>query len=213
MKFNDFRKIPRLNRDIIISEKIDGSNAQIYIVSDENILKSESEIPQYYIAQKDNLYMFVGSRTRWLNLGKESDNYGFAQWVKENNEELFKLGEGQHFGEWYGKGINRNYGLPNRRFALFNTSKWIKKTETSIPPLAEKQQYCPNCCEVVPEIYIGEFNTEKINSLIEKLKTSGSVAVPGYLSPEGLIVYHTASKQYFKVTCENDAKWKNSNEG
>ncbi len=34
----------------------------------------------------------------------------------------------------------------------------------------------------------------------------GSVAAPGWMRPEGIIVYHTAAGVLFKVTCENDDK-------
>src|ERR1700744_4152565 len=81
------------------------------------------------------------SRNRLLTPGK-NDNYGFAGWVEENKEELFKLGPGHHFGEWWGKSIARNYGLDERRFSLFNVKRWVEDTK-------------PSCCHVVPVIYAG----------------------------------------------------------
>lgn len=53
--------------------------------------------------------MMPNSRTRWIT--PEDDNYGFAKWANENKEELLKLGIGQHFGEWWGSGIQRGYNL------------------------------------------------------------------------------------------------------
>ena len=39
MDFVDFRKIPRFSREVLVSEKIDGSNGQIFIYSKANKLK------------------------------------------------------------------------------------------------------------------------------------------------------------------------------
>lgn len=101
--FVAFRKIPRYAREVIVTEKIDGTNAQVYI--DE--LTGE---------------VHAGSRNRWIT--PEADNYGFAGWVKVHEEELRKLGPGHHFGEWWGAGIQRRYGQMVKRFSLFNVSRW-----------------------------------------------------------------------------------------
>ena len=87
--FEAFTKIPRLYRDVVVTEKIDGTNAQIYITSDGRVL--------------------AGSRNRWLTIA--DDNYGFARWVQAHEEELrVGLGIGRHFGEWWGSGIVNWYG-------------------------------------------------------------------------------------------------------
>jgi hypothetical protein len=211
MKFVDFKKIPRLSRNMIITEKIDGSNGQIAIIpsdSEEFIGCEDGFIEQCCLATKQIdetkwLYMFAGSRNRWLSTGKQNDNMGFATWVKENSEELFQLGPGRHFGEWYGKGIQRGYGLEEKRWALFNVSKWQNK---NLPLVDEKQKYPPSCCEVVPILYEGMFDTNFIDVTLEILKGNGSKAVPGYMNPEGVCIYHTAAGQYFKKTIEGDDK-------
>jgi len=177
MEFKEFKKIPRLSRDIIVTEKIDGSNEQICITDfsmdedycDRVFIDNETTsitlnslgydfvnnfcLGKKQLSEYHYLYMFAGSRNRWLQIGKQTDNMAFATWVKENAEQLFELGKGCHYGEWYGKGIQRGYGLEEKRFALFNVSKWAKKNFECTPPLAEKQEYCPNCCEVVPILY------------------------------------------------------------
>jgi hypothetical protein len=79
-EFVTFPKIPRLFKDCVVTEKIDGSNGVIFI-SDEG-------------------EMFIGSRNRWLSA--ESDNFGFHRWATENKDELMKLGAGRHHGEWWG---------------------------------------------------------------------------------------------------------------
>ena len=170
--FEPFGKMARLNRDCVITEKLDGTNAQIVIDQDGNIR--------------------VGSRTRWITPGKTTDNYGFAGWVERNREEILKLGEGKHFGEWYGNGIQCGYGLNEKRFALFNVHRWKDNPDL------------PSCCEVVPVLYEGPFDTVMINDVLNGLRINGSTAVPGFMKPEGIVVYHKAANQLFKVTLEND---------
>jgi hypothetical protein len=130
----------------------------------------------------------------------ESDNYGFAKWVKDNEEELLKLGSGRHFGEWWGKGIQRGYGMDRKVFSLFNTSKWNKDN-------------VPSCCSVVPVLYSGIFDMAKINECMFNLLAFGSYAASGFAKPEGIVIYHTAANVYFKKTLENDEKPKGQIDG
>lgn len=167
--FIGFPKISRFNREVIVSEKIDGTNAQIYI--DETGEK-----------------IFAGSRTRWIK--PSDDNFGFAKWVQENKTELLRLGPGSHFGEWWGQGIQRTYGLKEKRFYLFNSKRWAESR--------------PSCCGVVPILWEGLFCDLDTESIIEKLKTTGSVAAPGFMNPEGIVIFHTANGSLFKMTTEND---------
>jgi len=170
MEFVGFPKIPRLSRECVVTEKLDGTNASILITEEGEFL--------------------TASRKRWIVPG--DDNYAFAKWANENKEELMKLGPGHHFGEWWGQGIQRSYGQDRKRFSLFNTSRWLD------------DEVRPECCDVVPVLYQGLFNTEIIDGLIEELKSKGSAAAPGFMNPEGLIVYHTAGNLYFKKTIEKD---------
>jgi hypothetical protein len=169
--FESFPKIPRLRREVIITEKIDGTNAQI-------VVTPEGEV-------------FAGSRNRWIT--PEDDNYGFATWVKKNEDELrLGLGIGQHFGEWWGAGIGRKYDLSERRFSLFNTSRW--KPGSTLPA----------SCRVVPVLAIGQFADDIIAKTLQQLKESGSIAEPGYMKPEGIVVYMCASQTMHKVLLEGD---------
>jgi len=205
----------RLSREAIITEKLDGTNGQIFItpVIDEN--QTDLVVAHKPLETGGGLAMLVGSRTRWITPGKSTDNYGFAEWVRQNAEELFKLGPGQHFGEWMGCGINRNYNLSERRFYLFNTSRWLPDHAdkpgvsqlVALPtspggPMFEKV-LGPRCCYVVPTLWRGVFTTEAVNNALLRLGC-GSVAVPGFMEPEGVVVFHTASNQMFKKTLEND---------
>jgi len=169
-EFIPFNKLARLNRQVTISEKLNGTNGTIYIGDDGEFL--------------------VGSRTRWITTS--DDNFGFARWAEENKQELLKLGPGWHRGEWVGRGIQCNYGLKDRRFYLFNTFRW---TDDAIRP---------SCCHVVPVLYEGAFSTFQPKSWIALLNAEGSVAFPGWKDPEGIVIYHQAANQYFKVTCKND---------
>jgi len=237
MEFQKFNKIPRLSRDIVISEKIDGTNGQIVIMRRQDLHNSfftewnqgvgtdeamKEFIDKYCLYktlamtdENDILYMFAGSRTRWLSVdsGKNCDNHGFARWVKENAEELLKLGKGRHFGEFYGKGINRNYGLDEKRLALFNVKKWHQhnkeKRLISINSKTKEEKYtspAPKCCKVVPILYEGMFNTITIDTILMRLKMEGSKAVPGFMNAEGICIYHTASGHLYKKTILNDEK-------
>jgi hypothetical protein len=169
-EFVPFPKIPRLKRDIIVTEKIDGTNAVVHIGEDGAFL--------------------TGSRTRWIT--PEDDNFGFAKWAHENRDELMKLGLGTHYGEWWGMGIQRRYNGATRRFSLFNTSRWAAATER------------PSCCDVVPVLYSGPFDDAAIEACLEDLRVNGSRAAPGFMKPEGVIVFHAASRSLFKRTLEKD---------
>jgi len=227
MQFEKFNKIPRLSRDIIITEKIDGSNGQIYIISETEVVdhfilndenfektpldKADNFIAKYSLYMKfskkinSNLLIFAGSRKRWLSLSeKNGDNMSFAKWVQDNAEELINLGEGRTYGEWYGNGIQRNYGLEEKRFALFNVKKWVNHDNPF--ELKDKQEYAPKCCGVVPILYKGEFNTIDIKAVLADLKMDGSSIVPGFMNPEGICIYHKASGQMFKKTIVDDEK-------
>jgi len=222
MEFIKFEKIPRLSRDCIITEKIDGTNAQIFITA---FISKESEdngdisflndvvfynslinefIEKYcvstLIVDHTLFYMFAGSRKRWIT--PEKDNYGFAKWVKANSEELFKLGEGHHYGEWWGQGIQRKYDMKEKVFSLFNVGRWVE--EGAVLLVTDKREFCPNCCKVVPVLYRGMFNTTDILNTLENLRCDGSCAAPGFMKPEGIVIYHTASRHMFKKTIEND---------
>ncbi len=224
LEFQKFDKIPRLSRDTVITEKIDGTNAQVCIISYKDLFtnfkfeKDKSAIEEMYdfverycvyktlaITDEDDiLFMFAGSRKRWLDCSSKGDNYGFAKWVKANADKLLELGEGRHYGEWYGNDIQRNYDLDEKRFALFNSGRWSNR---DIPlEVTDKRNYCPECCSVVPVLYTGVFDTIRIESVLESLRINGSKAVSDFMRPEGIVIYHSASGKLFKKTIDNDSK-------
>jgi hypothetical protein len=173
-EFEGFGKIARLSRMMTITEKIDGTNAQVFIGDDGEFL--------------------VGSRTRWIT--PEDDNFGFARWAYDRKEELLALGPGHHFGEWWGSGIQRKYGQTEKHWSLFNTAKWLEDFDNA-------RQLCPACCRVVPVLYRGDFDTFAIIDTMLKLAPS-SMAAPGFDKPEGVVIYHEAARMMFKKTFEKD---------
>jgi hypothetical protein len=178
MEFRKFGKIARLTREVIITEKIDGTNGLIAIGEDGEFQ--------------------VGSRNQWIT--PEKDNAGFARWAYEHKDELMQLGVGFHYGEWWGQGIQRGYGLKEKRFSLFNTSRWSDDTVR------------PACCHVVPVLYIGIFDTGAIEDALHVLAIAGSKAAPGFMNPEGVVIYHTAGNVYFKKTIVGDYQPKSINQ-
>ncbi len=167
--FESFQSIPRLIRSCVISEKIDGTNAQVFIPDDLSGI-------------------YAGSRSRWIT--PADDNYGFAAWVEANKDELMKLGPGRHFGEWWGAGIQRRYGMTEKRFSLFNAGRWSSER--------------PACCHIVPVLFGGTFSTEIVESTLRDLETNGSKASPGFMKPEGIVVWLPAARQLFKKTIGDD---------
>lgn len=171
--FVEFASIARLSRDMVVTEKIDGTNASVHVLQDGRVL--------------------AASRNRYIT--PEADNFTFARWVKEHEDELRSgLGIGSHYGEWWGSGVQRGYGLTNgeKRFSLFNVALW------------EDAAVRPSCCHVVPVLLRWTFDTTKVDECLAQLSVLGSVAAPGFTKPEGVVVYHAASRQLFKKTLDKN---------
>lgn len=200
--FEEFPKIPRLRRPIVITEKIDGTNATVYVAP--------------------NGAVYAGSKNRWIT--PKEDNHGFAAWVEANALSLRELGPGMHRGEWWGRGIGKRHSTHAKTFSLFNVGRWSRDADTTAsfdiilayerarkaaivtgaPPQPLPKLRPPACCDVVPVLYEGPFTDAAIDATLAGLRENGSVADPACKKPEGVIVYHTASGRMFKVTTEND---------
>jgi hypothetical protein len=173
VEFKPWPKIPRENPfTVTITEKLNGTNACILI--------------------KDNEIVGVQSRKRFIT--PEDDNYGFAKWVEEHSEDLSQLGEGYHYGEWAGLGIQKNpHNLKEKQFFLFNTFRWNENNPNQ-----------PDCCSVVPILYQGELQADTIDILLTDLKDNSSEEV----TPEGVVVYYHAFRKYTKHTIISpNGKW------
>ena len=153
IEFKHWPKIIRIEnkRKPVFTEKIDGTNACV-VIDDQNNIAAQSRNKLIY---------------------PNDDNYGFAKWVEDNKEDLLTLGPGHHYGEWWGRGIGRNYGQTERFFSLFNTHRWGSHNPNT-----------PNCCNVVPII-----RATTVEEVKDFLLTTGSYAVPGWMKPEGAVMY------------------------
>jgi hypothetical protein len=214
IEFKAWPKIPRLNRDITITEKIDGTNGAIGITELGSwLVKPGTSLDDGTFAtvlHSENGYeitaygVYAQSRSRIITPAQ--DNHGFAAWVWDNAARLFDaLGPGLHYGEWWGNGIQRGYGLPRgeKRFSLFNTKRWAD-IDSEVPGLS-----------VVPTLYEGAFDypsgvgtfawsMRPWERALDDLQVNGSQAVPGFMNPEGIVIYHHAANAMFKVTLEGD---------
>lgn len=172
----EFKAWPKIGREnpfmVTISEKIDGTNACVIIQNGE----------------------IVGVQSRKRLITPEDDNYGFAQWVKDNNDDLLGLGDGYHYGEWAGLGIQKNpHCLDRKHFFLFNTFRWNDDNPNR-----------PKCCDVVPVLFVGELKSCTIENLLEKLKNGAKEGQ----RPEGVVVYYHAFRCYTKHTIiAPNGKW------
>lgn len=194
MEFVPFPKIPRLTGGMIVTEKIDGTNAAIGIKMRED----------------GDFDLWAQSRTRIIT--PDDDNYGFAKWVYDHVSDLLLLGEGMHFGEWWGEGIQRGYGVKGKRFSLFNTGRWTSAFNEfgfgSGPVPDDVDDSWHQCrevpvCSVVPLLLVSGFDTRVASAEYDLLKTVGSRAALGFDNPEGIVVYDAAGRNYYKL---NDAK-------
>jgi hypothetical protein len=211
MSFEVFKKIPRLFRDCTITEKIDGTNAQILIgIPGIDVVHASTD--QWFdpLVMVGDIAVWAGSRNRWIYAEKSKDNSGFARWVLDRAAQLVEiLGSGRHYGEFWGSGIQRKYGLTgnDKRFSLFHP-KWEKilagRKLGGLP--------IPDGLGWVPILYQGPFLTREVEDQIFRLRTFGSVCSPGFMDPEGVVVYHEAAGQYFKTTIKDDEKPKGSTE-
>lgn len=189
-EFQPWPKIPRLfgNKNIIVTEKVNGTNAAVVIPEDDS-------------------GVFAQSRKKIITPG--NDNFGFARYVAEN-EVLLKelLGYGTHFGEWYGEGIQKNeLGITGKRFMLFNVTRWRELFESAEEDGEDARSRIHKVrslsLDVATVLYEGVFDTLAVANVVKNLRERGSQHVPGGKA-EGVVVYHEASNQLFKVLCEND---------
>jgi hypothetical protein len=208
IEFKSFGKIPRLFRDCVITEKIDGTNAAVGIIkvgpasighpdldspAVTIVTFSESEKMDGGKVPAVSFAVYAQSRRRVIS--PFDDNYNFAQWVADNAVTLVRdLGPGLHFGEWWGQGIQRNYGQRQKIFSLFNVHKWEGAAEYFETPNMR----------VVPVVDRHTFDTGVVRNALDTLLLEGSLAAPGYGNPEGVVVFHPQAGALFKATLEND---------
>ena len=174
----EFQKLPRFHGQCQITEKIDGTQARIMIKqrSDDESLVVPASV------RFGMLDIFAGSRRRLL-LPEQNDNFAFRAWVAEHARALVEhLQEGgTYFGEWYGRGIGRDYDLDEKRLVLFSQTGAV-----------------PGLFECVPVLYEGPFSQEAAYYCLERLQKSGSVLVPGYQEPEGIVIAFSVGPFHYR---------------
>jgi hypothetical protein len=210
IEFTSWGKIARLFRDTTITEKIDGTNAAVGIrefqfgwhVGGIDKDGNDRDMPGNarlvlgpdtdYDGLPDTEYLvYAQSRSRIIT--PAADNFGFARWVWENAATLVAdLGKGLHFGEWWGKGIQRGYNVPDKRLSLFNTAKW-----------GDAHFATPNLLSV-PVLSVRTFRECDVLGALWELEYYGSRAAPRFKPAEGVCIYHHASREIFKATILND---------
>lgn len=138
--------------------------------------------------------VFAQSRNRFLT--PKDDNFGFALWVHSVSEWLAEtLGPGRHYGEWWGQGIQRGYNQNHKRFSLFNTSRWADV------------EFDDDVLGVVPVLAsASDFSSQGVRDTLRRLGEHGSFASPGFMKPEGVVVFHARSNQLFKQLFESGPK-------
>lgn len=210
IEFLPYAKTPRLYdaKGIVITEKIDGTNGAVVIEQFDHTVPVQEQWDDKWLGhveffdgdapRPDNITarFFIGAQSRKRLLTRESDNFGFAKWVFENKSSLVRdLGEGTHFGEWWGSGIQRTYGQKEKFFSLFNVRRW--SAQDAVPFVT------PNL-RVVPVIAQGAFSQSLIEQALVALEEDGSECAHEDWTgkAEGVIVFHTAAQQVFKAFCE-----------
>ena len=171
IEFKAWEKIPRgQHEEITITEKMDGTNAGIIIQGG----------------------VIVGTQSRKRLITPEDDNYGFSRWVEDNKDDLINLGEGYHYGEWTGLGIQKNpHELEKKEFFLFNSYRWNQ-------PDSGK----PECCKVVTILFQGESSKENINNTFDELLETAKH------KPEGIVVWFHKGRRFEKYTYRDSrGKW------
>ena len=209
MEFEKWPSIPRLSKEkAVVTEKIDGSNSCIRIRPYHGIV-NDSDVVLHVVVKDEPYSVWAQSRTRFLKPDKSSDNFGFAVWVHNNASNLVDiLGNGNHYGEWWGSKIQRGYGLTNgeRRFSLFNASRWQEAIDI-YPDSTEVKELC-----TVPMLYSGSFIDMDLTSLREDLLRNGSEAMPGFKA-EGMVLYLRELDASYKILLDKDDqhKWEIAN--
>jgi hypothetical protein len=183
--FRKFAKIPRFHSPVTITEKLDGTNAVLFI-DEANASPSNyaTNIPAQDL-QYGTHFAVAGSRKRWLAEGE--DNHGFRAWVKQNLEQLILgLDPGTYYGEWWGKKINRGYGLDEKRFTPFGLASGKPVEHELFHPL--------------PILYEGRFFPEAAYECLLELQNEGSRAAPGFKPAEGIVIRFNDTGARLKLT-------------
>lgn len=233
VEFQSWPKIPRLASPFIITEKIDGTNSAVLIEEEwwgpsprvdhpacvAVVFGGETDPDDGFPVQQYVVY--AQSRKRFVT--PESDNFGFAAWVRDNAEALVKiLGPGRHFGEWWGNGIQRGYGLPKgeKRFSLFNVTRHNPFDNFMDLAIAQRSNVFYGGPSPFPDMptlglvpLVSWLNEDTdvvrvgsyVDAAIGALRDHGSYAAE-FDKPEGVVLFHSGSRQTFKAFVDDTEK-------
>ena len=222
VEFVKWSSTARLFRDVTITEKLDGTNACVIFervntpdLADLIGKEMESLLPNraLRVFNDDGIQYAVYAQSRNRLITPSSDNAGFAKWVEQNYQQIFYvLGEGRHYGEWWGQGIGRKYDMTEKVFSIFNTASWYKldKAEGS---RSTRARLTDINIDVVPVLFQGMFSEEIIREYANQLRLCGSEATSRYTgerfsNPEGICIYHKGADTVFKYTFDSNDKHK-----
>ncbi len=65
----------------------------------------------------------------------------------------------------------------------------------------------------MPLLAAGMLSDNLVNDALEKLRIVGSVAAPGFMRPEGIVTYFSASQSLHKTLLEGDELPKGAQDG
>lgn len=212
LEFESWGKTPRwVNETMTITEKIDGTNACVVILPyDAEAHHDMTSTGRALMVSMDEgpepTHTFATqSRKKFIWPGKQSDNAGFAAWAWDNAFDIISdLGYGKHYGEWWGRGIQRGYEQDTKRFSLFNP--WRYDAEGDRVFTVKEMGTVPILCS-------GDAGDEKVHQMLDFLKEYGSVAAPGYMNPEGVIVSYKLAQRSYKAFVNDDGIPKSLKEG
>lgn len=203
MDFLKWPSIPRLSKETMtVTEKIDGTNSAIRIRPFDETVDNSEAIGEIFLGEGPVYTVWVQSRNRFISPGKSTDNAGFAGWVNDNLDQLVTvLGPGDHYGEWWGSGVQRGYNQKDKHFSLFNARRWLELLHTIEP-------YEGLNLHTVPLLYTGQYDGAKVQELRQNLIDNGTTLTKNFRA-EGMVVELREIGAKYKVLCENDEvhKW------
>lgn len=201
--FEKWRSIPRRSKEVMtLTEKLDGTNACFlaFPTPEEGFEGSKP----LRLLDVDGVEWGVWAQSRTRFIYPDSDNFGFAKWVDHNAEQLIRvLGIGKHYGEWWGSGIQRGYGIPDKRFSLFHATRWKEAGISHLLPTTPV-----SALRIVPLLYHGPYSDAAVEAALETLR-SGSMAAPVFSRAEGIVVDLREAGARYKILLEGDNlhKW------
>lgn len=173
-----FPKYPKTlryeNLRVVITEKIDGTNGLIEISPDG---------------------VRFGSRNCYLN--EHKDNYGFFNFFSQFENRIMESFSPEYdglvhiYGEWFGAGIQRTYGLKEKYFMPFSPYWANTLIEVGVPNIVPPYQF-----------YAGKMDSVREEMAFQTLKEEGSQLVPGWKRPEGIIIHYLDNNLKIKRTLD-----------